>query len=115
GGERRLLRHDLGPGAARRDAVAGGDLRSGGPLRLARAGEGGERGRLVGRPVRVHDGCGARADSGQGDPAQEPADGAAGEVQEIAAYLLGRQRAAEGGTDPTRPAPYRELLGRAAK
>src|SRR5439155_20114250 len=39
----------------------------------------------------------SRADSGQGDPAQEPADGAAGEVQEIAAYLLGRQRTAEGG------------------
>jgi len=30
--------------------------------------QGGQRRRLVGRPVRVHDGRGARADSGEGDP-----------------------------------------------
>ncbi len=97
GRQRRIVRDDVGPGAARRDAGSCRDLRRGRSVWLAGAGQGGERRGLVRRSVRVHDRRGARVHPGQGDCAEEPADGTAGEVPKTSAYVLGRQRAVMDG------------------
>jgi len=48
GGKRRVVWDGVGPGAARRHALPRGNVRRGRSLRLARTGQGGERGRVVG-------------------------------------------------------------------